>query len=373
MAGKRSTWTLRHRVAATAVAVAIGVLPVTGRADAPLIEDRDPRIDSANGRFFAVPGPEKKSALVFRRDGPDGRVKLWEMKGWPYAGYLDDDGESFAVGDWDVHVLKRGYRGDEVIVSFYRRGELIKSLRVADILRRPKNLGSPSEGGYHWGTWVGFVGLHRFALDTAEGRRLIYDVTTGSLVEATATQAHDTGDPSCTEWLARVASGAERQPAIRRHDWIVDALAGACTAIRVEMREAAVRVRTVKGYPQRAKILGEAAAAVLGPGCSVPEPLAVAVEMAATCPLPPKVRLRFEPAQLSDMRAFDYALLNAILKSLIESNQYDEAAERVALEFAHSARTWGEAARTRNRRTGHRRATDQALQADPARSYDEAR
>jgi len=348
----RASWAYRYGAFTVAVmAIVIGALPVTGRADAPLIEDPDPRMESANGRFFAVPGPNQRSTLVFRRDGSHGRVKLWEMRGWPYAGYLDDDGEYVAAGDWDVQVLRRGYSGDEVIVSFYRRGDLIKSLRVTDILRRPKNLGAPSEAGYHWGAWVGFVGLHRFALETAEGRRLVYDVTTGGLVETAATRPPDTGDPSCAEWLARVSRGAERQPQNRRRDWMVEALAGACTGIRVELRDASVRVRTAKIPLHRGEILAAAAAAVLGPACAVPEPLADAQKLAATCPLPPTVRLSFHPSELSGMRAVDYALLNALLKSLIDARQYDQEAERVALEFALSAQLQGEAERTRTRRT----------------------
>jgi hypothetical protein len=170
-------------IAAASLIIGNGPSPSLLWADAPLIEDGDARIDSANRRFFAIPGPGQRSTLVFRREGKNGRVKLWEMKGWPYAGYLDEDGEYLATGDWDVHFLKRGYRGDEVIVSFYRRSSLIKAVRVVDILRHPKDLGAPSEDGYHWGTWTGFVARHRFAIDTAEGRRLIYDVTTGALVE----------------------------------------------------------------------------------------------------------------------------------------------------------------------------------------------
>lgn len=132
-------------------------------------------------------------------------------------------------------------------------------------------------------------------------------------------------------------------------DWIINALGGACAGIRVELRDAAVRARTVNTRAQRAEILGEAAVSVLGPACATPEPLGDAQTLAASCPLPTNVRLHFSASELSDMRALDYALLNAILKSLIDSDQYSEEAERFALAFALSAEILGEAERTKSR------------------------
>jgi hypothetical protein len=93
-----------------------------------------------------------------------------------------------------------------------------------------------------------------------------------------------------------------------------------------------------------------AAAAILGDGCSVTEPLADARKLASTCPLPPNLGFRLDESMLMDIRAVDYAVLNAIPRSLKTANQYDESAERMILNFALSAQIFGEDFRKREGR-----------------------
>ncbi len=60
--------------------------------------------------------------------------------------------------------------------------------------------------------------------------------------------------------------------------------------------------------------------------------------------------VRLDDSMLSDIRAVDYGLLNAMLKALIGANEYGDAAERVMLNFTLSAQILGEDARTREER-----------------------
>jgi hypothetical protein len=130
-------------------------------------------------------------------------------------------------------------------------------------------------------------------------------------------------------------------------------LAESCIAIPDQLRHAAVQVRAVKEPSQRARILANAATAILGDGCSVTEPLADARKLASTCPLPPNLGFRLDGPMLMDIRAVDYVVLNAILRSLKTANQYDESAERMVLNFALSAQIFGEDFRKREgRRAG---------------------
>jgi len=150
------------------------------------------------------------------------------------------------------------------------------------------------------------------------------------------------GPPPCGLWSARTARGADKRSVAQWRDWTIMALADACDAIPVRLREAASRVRTIKDSRQQAEVLSGATTAILGPGCDVTDPLDDSRRLAKTCPLPPDLRFRLDEPTLSDIRAVDYAVLNAMLRALISANKFDEEAERVMLNFALSAQVLGE-------------------------------
>lgn len=155
---------------------------------------------------------------------------------------------------------------------------------------------------------------------------------------------------TCSAWAARIVRGADNLPEQKWRDVTIKALAESCIAIPDQLRSAAAQVRAVKEPSQRARILANAATAILGDGCSVTEPLADARKLASTCPLPPNLGFRLDESMLMDIRAVDYVVLNAMLRSLKTANQYDEPVERMILNFALSAQIFGEDFRKREGR-----------------------
>jgi hypothetical protein len=174
---------IKRGVLAVIVTCAAGSAALSpARADAPLIDAAD-RFTSKDGRVFAVPGPKRKTTIVFRKRPGKPPEKLWDMPGWPYAAFLTDDGEFMAVADPRASILPRDYKPDQTVVSFFKRSTLIKAVRLDEVLVDAKSMGSPSESGYTWGWLTGLIASHSFALDTVENRRLVFDVTTGKLTE----------------------------------------------------------------------------------------------------------------------------------------------------------------------------------------------
>jgi hypothetical protein len=141
-------------------------------------------VHSANKKYFASQRPGQRFTEVFKRVGRTGREKLWEVSDWTPALYLTDDGDYLVMGYEGANLLSHDYRLDQVMVSFFHRATLIKAIRLDEIILDPKHL-EISDSGVMWGFFVGLVASHRFALDTVEHRRLIYDVSTGDLVEVT--------------------------------------------------------------------------------------------------------------------------------------------------------------------------------------------
>lgn len=140
--------------------------------------------ESANKRFFATEGPKQRSTLVFRRVGQKGHEKIWEVPEWSPALFLTDDGDYLVVGYAGANLLEHHYKRDQVMVSFYRRGRLLNVVRLNQIMVDLKHL-QVTDSGVAWGFFAGLIDHHRFAVDTVEHRRLIYDVTTGALVDVT--------------------------------------------------------------------------------------------------------------------------------------------------------------------------------------------
>ena len=57
------------------------------------------------------------------------------MPGWNPVSFLADDGEYLVTGYEGNNLLKHKHTADEVMLAFYRRGTLIKSVRLGEVIR----------------------------------------------------------------------------------------------------------------------------------------------------------------------------------------------------------------------------------------------
>jgi hypothetical protein len=154
-------------------------------ADAPFISGDEPeRIDSRSKAFFAVPSSDRKATVVFRRQKPKDE-ELWRIAGWNDNAYLSDDGEYLTVGYVGNNLLELDYTPSQAMLQFYKRGKLIRAVPLSELIRDMKSL-RRSASHYSWGYYRGLVAPYRFAVDTIEGRRLIFDVATGALTKEEA-------------------------------------------------------------------------------------------------------------------------------------------------------------------------------------------
>jgi hypothetical protein len=183
-------------------------------------------------------------------------------------------------------------------------------------------------------------------------------VAAAGLVAAPVGGSPAAAAPTCHAWAAATVRGADKLGEQAWRDFTIKALGQSCSAIPEQLRRAAVQIRRAKDPSERARILATAASATLGEGCAVAEPLADARQVASTCPLPSHLPSHFpyrlDKAELTDIRAVDYAIINAMLRSLIAADQLDESAERVILNFTLSAQITGEDFREREERRSRR-------------------
>ena len=152
-------------------------------ATPPLLSsDADERIYSKNRQFFAEASADRTAMVVFRRHKPNDQ-ELYRVGSWHPNSFLSDDGDYFTAGNIGNNLLELTCTLDETMLIFYRRGSIIKTIRLGEIIGDLRALPrSPSH--YLWGHYQGHVSLHRFGVDTVEGHRLTFDVTTGNQVKS---------------------------------------------------------------------------------------------------------------------------------------------------------------------------------------------
>jgi hypothetical protein len=167
-----------------ALSIAALVVQWTGRsllADTPLPPPKTEEVWSPNKQFCAVMDPKPYTTTVFRVAGDGTREKQWAMLGWFRVAHLADDGEHFVVGNGGMNLLPVNVTKDEPMISFVKKGELVRMVTLGELLRNMSSL-QRTVSHYRWGDYLGFDKKGRYVVKTVEGNRLTFDVTTGKRV-----------------------------------------------------------------------------------------------------------------------------------------------------------------------------------------------
>ena len=147
---------------------------------------------------------------------------------------------------------------------------------------------------------------------------------------------------SCAAWTSQVLRDHDAGNRNTWRDVTIRSLPSACDAVPEGIRAAAARASTAKDATERSRILAAAVTSSLGNGCSIADPLADARQLAKACPLPKGLRFQLDEPVLMDLRAVDYGLTLALARGFMSTGAYDDAAERVILDFTLSAQIFGE-------------------------------
>lgn len=160
--------------------LALFLAPGPGLADAPLAAPALKTVCSPNGVYCAVMDPNTSLTRVHRA----GRANetLWSMTGWFRVAALSDDGKHLVTGYDGMNLLPLDYAPDTVVLTFHKRGEVIRRVKLSDVVGDLAKL-QPTVSHLYWGHYVGFNETGRYVIETVEGRRLAFDVATGQLVD----------------------------------------------------------------------------------------------------------------------------------------------------------------------------------------------
>jgi len=148
-------------------------------ADGPLPPPARETIRSANRKFLAVMEPDRLITTIYRTSPGKREEKVWSMYGWFRVAALTDDGEHLIAGYEGMNLIPLDYDKQQVMLYFFRRGELINHVTLDQIIRDNTKL-QRTASHYHWGNFEGLDQAGRYVIETVEGRRIRFDVTKGT-------------------------------------------------------------------------------------------------------------------------------------------------------------------------------------------------
>ena len=139
---------------------------------------------SQNGRYCAVADAKLAETTIFWIDERGNRNAFWSLDGWHRVVDVADDGEHVVVGSDMLGLVPANYDPDDSIVRIFRHGRLEHSVPLHAILREPGDL--LRAGAYYaWGRYRGFDVSGRYLLERIDGSRVVVDLKTGELRDAT--------------------------------------------------------------------------------------------------------------------------------------------------------------------------------------------
>lgn len=141
---------------------------------------------SPSGVYCAELNPASQRTIIWK-DGQE----IWSMPGWFGDAYLADDGEHFVEGYWGYNLLALKAGPSTTMITFWRRGELVRRAPLSEIIADLSNL-TRTASHYFWGYTMGIDKEGRFLVQTVEDRVLAFDVESGALVES---RPHSRLDP----------------------------------------------------------------------------------------------------------------------------------------------------------------------------------
>jgi hypothetical protein len=123
--------------------------------------------------------PDKQITTIYRTTQGKPQEKVWSMYGWFRVAALADDGDHLVVGYWGMNLIPINYDKRQVMLYFFKRGELINYVTLDRIILDNSKL-QRTVSHYHWGNFEGLDQAGRYVISTVEGRKIRFDVTKGA-------------------------------------------------------------------------------------------------------------------------------------------------------------------------------------------------
>jgi hypothetical protein len=132
--------------------------------------------------------PDKQVTTIYRITQGKREEKVWSMYGWFRVAALANDGEHLVAGYGGRNLIPLDYNKQQVMLYFFKRGELINHVTLDQIIRDNSKL-QRTVSHYHWGNFEGLDQAGRYVVETVDGRRIRFDVAKGTPVTEESRQS----------------------------------------------------------------------------------------------------------------------------------------------------------------------------------------
>jgi hypothetical protein len=114
-------------------------------------------------------------------EGSDRKQERWSVSGWERSFDIADDGDHLVVCYSGLNLLPLDYKPEWTMLRFYRRRELVREWTLRELVPNLAAL-RRTVSHYHWGACQGFQADGSYQVVTVDRGKLLFDVTTGRLV-----------------------------------------------------------------------------------------------------------------------------------------------------------------------------------------------
>ncbi len=186
---------IQMSISAVALGLSLSTTQVSAQFAVPrnLSAPRVKQIWSRNKKFVADVDFDRKVARIGKVDwqGNIGRTTpLWSMEGTTFtSGWLTDDGAHLVAGLESPTSVPQDYTRDQILLSFFRRGQLIRHTRLDELITDLSKL-QKDGATYRWARYVELNVCGYLSVETIEDKKFLFDVTTGEITEFSAEKAY---------------------------------------------------------------------------------------------------------------------------------------------------------------------------------------
>ena len=136
---------------------------------------------SSNKNFHAAMDLDRCVTTVYTVNwrGNVGRSEeFWRLDRSFESAWLSNDGQHLTAGHYGEGRLPLDYDEDQVMLVFFRRGELVREVALLDLIAHGSEL-QETDAGYSWGRYLGFNSAGYFVVQPIGGKYILFDPSTG--------------------------------------------------------------------------------------------------------------------------------------------------------------------------------------------------
>lgn len=151
------------------------LFPIPVLADEPMMPPSVWETCSPSGEYCARLDPKDNSVVAYK-PGME-QVVLWTAQGWSRVAALADDGMHMVLGYEGMNLIPVDYDPDMEMLTFFRRGVVIQRVALSALVGGEALQRTVSH--WYWGDYLGLDADGCYAVRTAGGREIRFEITTG--------------------------------------------------------------------------------------------------------------------------------------------------------------------------------------------------